>query len=83
MKKDNKVSFRVHDEDYELIRQKAEAMGMNISEFARFCVTSVIKENYLPKTKLMYFCHQIMTDSELQKNKTLSRKFQELMEKCL
>ena len=83
MKKENKISFRVHDEDYDLIRQKADAMGMNISEFSRFCVTSVIKENYVPKTKVLYFIHQIMTDSDLRKNKVLCKKFQEMMKKCL
>lgn len=83
MKKDNKITFRVHDKDYELIKNRADELRMNVSEFSRFCVTSVIRENYMPKTQLMYLIHQIMTDSEIQKNKALSKKFQELMEKCL
>lgn len=83
MKKQTSITIRLDNEELKEIKRKANAFNMNSSEYARFCVNNAIKQNYIPKTRIMYFLHKIYTDAELQKQEKLSKMLREFEESCL
>lgn len=83
MKKQMSITIRVGKEELEAIRNKANNLKMNSSEYVRFCVNNAIQENYVPKTKIVQFLHKIYTDSELKKLGKLQKIVKELEQSCL
>ena len=83
MKKQASITIRVDMEELAQIREKANNLKMNSSEFVRFCVNNAIQQNYIPKTRIMYFLHRIYTDSELKKIDELTKITKELEKICL
>ena len=83
MKKEFTVTMRVDKEEFEEIKRKSKNLSMNSSEFVRFCVNNALHDNYIPKTKLMFFLHKIYSDSELKKLDKVVKLAKELEESCI
>lgn len=83
MKKEFTISIRVDKEELEEIKRKSNNLSINSSEFVRFCVNNALRENYIPKTRLLYFLHKIYSDSELKKNSKIVKLAEELEKSCI
>lgn len=83
MKKQASITIRVNADELEEIRKKANSLKINSSEYVRFCVNNAIKQNYVPKTRIMYFLHKIYTDREMKKQDRLLKIAKELEQSCL
>ena len=83
MKKENSITIRLEDKTIEEIKKKSRNMNMNISGYVRFCVENTIKDNYIPKAKVMFLMHELLSDSELQKNQKVKKITKELFEKWI
>lgn len=83
MKKLASITIRVDEDELEEIRRRANKLKISSSEFVRFCVNNAIKQNYVPKTRIMYFLHKIYTDTELKKQEKLMKIAKELERTCL
>ena len=58
--KDIRLTIRISKEESEQIERKAKENHMNTSEFARFCIDSAIRDNYVPKIELVKLVHRIL-----------------------
>lgn len=83
MRKQASITIRVDIDELEEIRRKANSLKITSSEFVRFCVNNATKQNYIPKTKVMYFLHRIYADAELTKLDKLIKIAKELEKSCL
>ena len=79
-KREVKITIRVSQEEMEILKEKAKAYDGNISKLTRICIEGVIRENAIPKTKVMWFLQKILSDSELKKNKKLQKYCKEVFE---
>jgi len=83
MKKETSITIRLNEKTMEEIRKKSKEINMNMSEYARFCVENAITKNYIPKEKVLWLMHDILSDSELQKNQKIRKIAKELYEKWI
>jgi hypothetical protein len=52
----------------------------NVSKFVRACMEGVLRENTIPKTKVLWFLQKILSDPELKKSKKLQQYCKEVFE---
>lgn len=83
MKKEKSITIRLDDKIIEEIKKKSKNLNMNISGYVRFCVENAIKDNYIPKAKVVWLLHDILSDSDLQKNQKIKKIAKELYEKWI
>lgn len=69
--REEKITIRVSQEELEILREKAKTYDGNVSKFARACMEGVIKENTIPKTRVIWFLQKVLSDPELKKSKKL------------
>lgn len=77
-KKENKITIRMNEEEFAILKEKARMFDGNVSKFARFCIDSTINEKTVPKNKIMWFIQKVLSDPELRKNQKLVKYVEEL-----
>lgn len=75
-----KITIRVTQEELAVLKKKAKDYDGNVSKFARTCIEEAIAGNTIPKTRIVWFLQRILSDSELKKNKKLSKYCEEVFE---
>ena len=75
-----KITIRVTQEELAVLKKKAKDYDGNVSKFARTCIEETIAGNTIPKTRIVWFLQRILSDSELKKNKKLSKYCEEVFE---
>lgn len=83
MKKENSITIRLDDKTMKEIKKRSNNLNMNISGYVRFCVENANKDNYIPKAKVMFLMHELLSDSELQKNQKVKKITKELVERWI
>ena len=77
-KKENKITIRMNEEEFAILKEKARMFDGNVSKFARFCIDSTISEKTVPKDRIMWFIQKVLSDPELRKNQKLAKYMEEL-----
>lgn len=78
--REEKITIRVSQEEQEILREKAKIYDGNVSKFVRACMEGVLRENTIPKTKVLWFLQKILSDPELKKSKKLQQYCKEVFE---
>lgn len=80
--REEKITIRINQEELAVLKEKAKKFDGNVSKFARFCIEEAITGNSIPKSKIVWFLQEILSDPELKKNKKLQKYCEEVF-KCL
>lgn len=79
-KREGKITIRVNKEELEILKEKAKHFDGNVSKFARSCIDGAIREESIPKTKIVWLLQEILSDPELKKSKKLQKYCEEVFE---
>lgn len=79
-RREEKITIRVNKEELEILKEKAKHFDGNVSKFARFCIEEAITGNSIPKSKIVWFLQEILSDPELKKSKKLQKYCEEVFE---
>ena len=79
-KKENKITIRVNEEEFSILKEKAKMFDGNVSKYARFCIDSTINEKTIPKDKIMWLMQRVLSDPELRRNQKLNKYMEELFQ---
>lgn len=78
--REEKITIRVTQEELAVLKEKAKNYDGNVSKYARTCIEEAVSGNTIPKTRIIWFLQRILSDSELKKNKKLSKYCEEVFE---